>query len=103
MWHFCGKVNNEKIEKIQQIHVSSYDDLMSKAHVSTMLNRRLRGILCEVFKCVKGINSNCLNDFEVKATTYSLRNDFRRIPQIQVSGQCLTSVPSCGMTTWHCL
>ena len=65
LWHFCGKVNNEKVEKIQQRalkiiykdHVSSYDDLMSKAHVSTMLNRRLHVIPYEVFKCIKGINS----------------------------------------------
>ena len=60
VWHFCGKVNYEKIEKIQhrvlriiyKDHVSSYDDLMSKAHAPTMLNRRLHGILCEVFKCI---------------------------------------------------
>ena len=79
VWHFCRKVNNEKIEKIQQRalniiykgRVSSYDDLMSKAHVSTMLNGRLHGILCGVFKSIKGVNSKCLNNlFEVKSTSY---------------------------------
>ena len=62
VWHFCGKVNNGKIEKIQQRalkiiykdRVSSYDDFMSKAHVSTMLNRRLHWILCEVSNVLKG-------------------------------------------------
>ena len=108
---FCGKVNNEKIEKIQQRalkiiykdHVSSYDDLMSKAHVSTMLNRRLHGILCKVFKCIKGINSKCLNDlFEVKSVSYSLRNDFRLIkPKRRTTNSGLRTVSNLGAKWWN--
>ena len=111
MWHFCGKVNNEKIEKIQhralkiiyKDHVSSYVDLMSKAHVSTMLHRRLHGILCEVFKCIKGINSKFLNDlFEVKSTSYSLRNDFRLIqPKRRTTNSGLRTVSYLGAKLWN--
>ena len=50
VWHFCGKVNNDKIEKIQhralkiiyKDYVSSYEDLVLKANVPTMLNKRLQ-------------------------------------------------------------
>ena len=111
VWHFCRKVNNEKIEKIQhralkiiyKDHVSSYEDLTSKAHVSTMLGRRLHGILCEVFKCIKGINSKCLNDlFEVKSTSYSLRNDFRFIqPKRRTTNSGLRTVSYRGAKLWN--
>ena len=73
VWHFRGKVNSDKIENIQhkapQIkykdYVSSDEDLMFKANVPTMPNKRLNGILWEVFKSIKGINLKCLNDLFV--------------------------------------
>ena len=53
VWHFCGKVSNEKIRENSTKSLENYyEDLMSKAHVSTMLNRQLKGI----FKSIKGIN-----------------------------------------------
>ena len=111
VWHFCGKVNNDKIEKIQHRalkviytdYVSSYEDLMSKANVPTMLNKRLHGILCEVFKSIKGINSKCLNDlFEVKSTSYSLRNDVRVVqPKRRTTNFCLRTVSYLGAKLWN--
>ena len=111
VWHFCGKVNNDKIEKIQhralkilyKDYVSSYEDLMLKANVPTMLNKRLQGILCEVFKSIKGINSKCLNDlFEVKSTSYSLRNDVRVVqPKRRTTNFGLRTVSYLGAKLWN--
>ena len=111
VWHFCGKVNDDKIEKIQhralkiiyKDYVSSYGDLMLKANTPTMLNKRLQGILCEVFKSIKGINSKCLNDlFEVKSTSYSLRNDVRVVqPKRRTTNFGLRTVSYLGAKLWN--
>ena len=111
VWHFCGKVNNDKIEKIQhralkiiyKDYVSSYEDLMLKANTPTMLNKRLQGILCEVFKSIKGINSKCLNDlFEVKSTSYSLRNDVQVVqPKRRTTNFGLRTVSYLGAKLWN--
>ena len=111
VWHFCGKVNNDKIEKIQhralkiiyKDYVSSYEDLMLKANTPTMLNKRLQGILCEVFKSIKGINSKCLNDLlEVKSTSYSLRNDVRVVqPKRRTTNFGLRTVSYLGAKLWN--
>ena len=83
VWHFCGKTNNNNIEKIQEralriIHrdyESSYEDLLSAAEAPTMLTRRLRVILLEVFRSMNMLNSDCLNDmFKIKNGNYSFRN-----------------------------
>ena len=58
VWHFCGKLNNAKIEKIQERalrivcndHMSEYSDLLEKMNTSTMLQSRLNIILTEVYK-----------------------------------------------------
>ena len=80
---------------------------MSKVNVSTVLNKPLHGILLEVVKSIKRINSKYRNDFfVVKSTYYSLRNDFRLEKSkskqpVRVYEEYLTSIPSCGITTWH--
>ena len=111
VWHFCGKVNNDKIDKIQhralkiiyKDYVSSYEDLMLKGNVPAMLNKRLQGILREVFKSIKGINSKCLNDlFEVKSTSYSLRNDVRVVqPKRRTTNFGLRTMSYLGAKLWN--
>ena len=80
---FCGKTSNNNIEKIQEpalriIHrdyESSYEDLLSAAEAPTMLTRRLRVILLEVFRSINMFNSDCLNDmFKIKNGNNSFRN-----------------------------
>ena len=68
-----------------------------------MLNKRLHGILCEVFKSIKGINSKCLNDlFEVESTSYSLRNDVRVVqPKWRTTNFGLRTVSYLGAKLWN--
>ena len=64
VWHFCGKVNNNKLERIQERSLkiiyrdfeSSYNELLDKANTTTLLVARLRLLLCEIFKSLKGLN-----------------------------------------------
>ena len=111
VWHFCGKVNNNKIEKIQERALrliykdydSSYVDLLSAADIPTMLTRRLRGFLLEVFKSTRNLNSECLNDmFMVKHVNYSFRN--KRIivqPKRRNTTYGLRSISYLGAKLWN--
>ena len=58
VWHFCGKTNNQKLEKIQERalrilyddYISTYDTLLEKAGTNTLLINRLRLMALTVFK-----------------------------------------------------
>ena len=74
MWHFCGKTNNDKLEKIPeralrilyQDHNSSNDDLLKTAGTSTLLIQRLRLMILTVFKSLNSLNPPCLNGIFTK-------------------------------------
>ena len=103
-WGIWKSVEQQRAFKIvYKDYASFYEDLMSKAHVSTMLNRRLHGILCKVFKSLKGINLKCLNDlFEVKSTCYSLHNDFRLIqPKRRTTNSGLRAASYLSAKLWN--
>ena len=72
VWHFCGQVNNQKFEKIQERALrilfeycdynSSYIELLGKAGTTIRLIQRLRLIALTVFKSLHCLNPPCLND-----------------------------------------
>ena len=83
VWHFCGLVNNSKLEKIQERALkivfneydSNYDALLDKMGTYTMLQSRLRNIIIEVFKSLNDINPMYMKElFNVKKQPYSLRD-----------------------------
>ena len=83
VWHFCGQVNNQKLEKIQERALrilftdydSSYKELLGKAGTTTLLIQRLRLIALTVFKSLHGLNPPCLNDlFTPKSVPYEMRD-----------------------------
>ena len=57
-WHFCGEVNTQKIEKIQERalrfiysdYSSSYESLLIKSQFPSLRVRRLRTMMLEAFK-----------------------------------------------------
>ena len=84
VWHFCGKVNNNKLEKIQaralrilyKDYDSEYDELISKSNTDKILVSRLKKILIEVFKTLKKSNPSYLHSlYALKDTKYNLRNE----------------------------
>ena len=74
VWHFCGKTNNQKLEKIQERalkiiysdYESSYEELLEKSNSSTLLIARLRLLLCEIFKSLKDLNPKYGSEMFVK-------------------------------------
>ena len=83
VWHFCGKTNNQKLEKIQERalrilyddHTSTYDELLEKAGTNTLLINRLRILALTVFKSLNALNPPCLNDiFSKKCVPYRMRD-----------------------------
>ena len=88
MWHFCGKKNGDKIEKIQERvlriiyrnYDSLYPELLRDAGSYTMLDKRLRSMLLHFFKSLKGMNAKCLNDmYSVKQLNYSMRQSVKLV------------------------
>ena len=84
VWHFCGKISTQKIEKVQEralrfLHndtVSSYDTLISKSSTTTMHVRRIKSIACEVFKSLNDLNPVFMKEmFQEKDTPYNLRDN----------------------------
>ena len=88
VWHFCGKVDNEKIEKIQERSLrilqndftSSYHDMLRTAEITPALSYRLRVLTLEVFKSLQKSNPPRLHDlFEINKTEYLMRNPMKLI------------------------
>ena len=113
VWHFCGKENNSKLEKIQERslrilyndYVSSYSDLLSNAGTSTLLISRLKLMALETFKCVKGDNPKCLNNiFHVKDVPYDLRHQVNlEQPRRRSAMHGLRSFSYIGSKLWNSL
>ena len=85
VWHFCGKVNNEKIQErslriLQNDCTSSYHDMLRIGEMTPALIYRLRVLTLEVFKSLQKSNPPCLYDlFEINKTDYLMRNSMRLI------------------------
>ena len=75
VWHFCGKQNNRKVEKIHEralrILNDDYDsectELLTQSGTTTMLHSRFKCFILEVSKSMQGINLACIQDmFDIK-------------------------------------
>ena len=83
VWHFCGKTNNNKLEKIQErslriLHDNyelSYEELLNKNGSNTLLLHRLKLSIMEIYKYFHCINATCLHG--VSNSTARLMNDDR--------------------------
>ena len=70
VWHFCGKVNTNKMEKILKRALrcalddktSDYNILLQKANMSSLELDRLRSIGLEVYKILNNLNPLYLSD-----------------------------------------
>ena len=70
VWHACGVKNTRKLEKLQERalrfvyldKVSSYDDLVTKANLTTLHLGRLTMLATEVYKSVHKLNPQYIQD-----------------------------------------
>ena len=69
-WMFCGKVSNEKINKVQRKalravyndYSSSFEALLNKGNHLPVHEMNKRSLLIEVFKCLNNLNPMFLSD-----------------------------------------
>ena len=62
MWHFCGKRNTSKIEKLQERALrfvfndftNSYENMLKKAELTTLTLSRIKTLALEVYKALHG-------------------------------------------------
>ena len=111
VWHFCGKINNSKIEKIQERalkivyndYTSDYKELVDRFGTTTMLQSRHICILLEVFKSKKEINPSYIQKLlSDKETPYSLRDPSLLIqPLTNTTNFGLRSFAYLGSKLWN--
>ena len=110
VWHFCGKSNNAKLEKIQERslrilcnnYTSSYEDLLRNTGLSTLLLNRLKCILLETFKSTKHLNAECLHGiFKTHVVPYDLRTTNLSQPKRQSTTYGLRSFSYLGARLWN--
>ena len=82
IWHFCSKVNTEKLESLQyrglkivyNCYESSYEELSTRANLTTLHLGRLRTIALETYKCINNSAPKYIRDLDnLKQSSYSFR------------------------------
>ena len=83
VWHNCRSSDSRKIERIQEralravfnSHSESYENLLVRAELPSLLNRRLQDIAILMYKVKYGLALSVVNElFKQKSTSHSLRN-----------------------------
>ena len=111
VWHFCGHVNNQKLEKIHERALrilfaeynSSYIEVLGKAGTTILLIQRLCLIALTFFESVHGLNTPCIN---YMLTPESVPYEMRDLSLLEQS-RCKTtklrlrSISSIGVKLWN--
>lgn len=114
IWHFCGKTNSKKIEKIQERalrtvfldYYSSYSDLLSKANTNTLKEQRLRDIIITVYKILHNSAPEYLNNLVTPRTcTHKTRYGINSLtlPSMSVTKYGLNSFMYIAPRLWNSL
>ena len=94
VWHFCGQVNSNKLEKLQErslriIHndyESFFETLLKCSKQESLLKKRLKIMILEVFMTVNRLNLSCLHDlFTKNEVVYDLRTQKLEQPKRRTS------------------
>ena len=110
VWHFCGKTNNNKLEKIQErslriLHDTyelSYEELLNKNGSNTLLLHRLKLLIMETYKSFHCINANCLHGvFKFNSTSHEQGSDKLIQPKRRTSSNGLRSFSYLGSKLWN--
>ena len=112
VWHFCGKQNNGKIEKVQKRalrilyddYESECNELLDKSGAISMLQFRKNCIILEVFKSIHNSSPWYIQDmFEIKKSSYSMRDSSKLIlqPKRNTTAFGLRSFTYSGSKLWN--
>ena len=112
VWHFCGQVNNNKLEKLQErslriIHndyQASFETLLKCSKQESLLTKRLKIMILEVFKTVNRLNPSCLHDlFTKNEVVYDLRTQKLEQPKRRTTTYVLRTFSYLGSKLWNLL
>ena len=113
VWMFTSKSSLNKLENIQKRalrfvcndFVSNYSELLGKCGSQRVKLMTLRCMSIEVYRCVKNMNPQYLNEmFTLKKFTYDLRdNSLLERPAARLTKYGLKSFKSYGATIWNLL
>ena len=113
VWHFCGQVNSNKLERIQYRALrfvfmdfcSSYDELLNRANLTSLEVGRKRMLLKEVYKATNGMSPEILRDlFSKKECKYNLRSrNNLEVLHCRTNKYGLNRVSSYGAKLWNSL
>jgi len=110
VWHFIRSSDKRKLERLQERglkavfkdNCSSYDELLSKAKLPTLYNRRLRDVATLMFKVKHCICPTYISDlFNQQRNQYSLRNSDFVIPRFNTATYGKHSIKYLGPTPWR--
>ena len=114
VWHFCGKLLCDKLEKLNyralkitfNDYRSSYRDLLIRANLPSLELNRIRQLACEVYKSHSWsihhyMYKTCLN---LKKTKYNFRGKYTiTIPAVKKNYSGINSFRYKGAQVWNCL
>ena len=110
VWHFIRSPDKRKLERLQERgqravfkdNCGSYDELLSKAKLPTLCNRRLQDVATLMFKVKHGICPTYISDlFNQQRNQYSLRNSDFVIPRFDTVTYGKHSIKYLGPTLWR--
>ena len=113
VWHFCGKTNTDRLERILKRalrfvfrdYASSYVTLLERAGLVTLEEGRLYAFIVEMFKSRNGLAPSFLWDsFNNKSTPYELRRvSMLEVPRKRSTKHGLHSFSFVGPKLWNAI
>ena len=110
-WHFCGKTNNQKLDKLQERSLrilycdysSHFQDLLGNT-TESIPTTRIKCIVSEVFKSLYKLNAPCLHDmFKINKTSYDVRVTKLEQPLRKTTNYGLRTFSYIGSRLWNLL
>ena len=107
--HFCKSSDRRKLERIQEralraffnSKTESYSDLLKRASLPTLFQRRLQKIATLMFKVKNGLVPHYISElFQTTPKGYSLRNAYFNIPRISTTHYGKNSLRFFGPHLW---
>ena len=109
VWHFCKSLDSRKVEHIQERalravygnRTESYENLLERAKLPTLLNRWLQDIAALMYKVKNDLLPSSVTDiFSIKGSNYSLRNSDFNIPRVNTEKYGKHSLRYFGPFLW---
>ena len=109
VWNFCKASDSRKLERVQERALraiycdsnSTYPELLQRAKLPALYNRRLQDIAILMYKVKNGLCPDHISRlFIISSNLYNLRNNNFIIPRVNSTGYGKHSVRYLGPVLW---